>query len=132
MLNILSLTDSNKKILLKHFSYLIDIGYLLSGKLINNTVEEFIFSNKSGDLVEISFDIRENYVNLFVLRNASKLISLDYELVYYSDMMADAKIMLALVKKKYAYFKSLKRYSLSYLFEEVVTIYAEFLKPYLL
>lgn len=82
--------------------------------------------------MEISFDIRENYVNLFVLRNASKLISLDYELVYYSDMMADAKIMLALVKKKYAYFKSLKRYSLSYLFEEVVTIYAEFLKPYLL
>lgn len=82
--------------------------------------------------MEISFDIRENYVNLFVLKNASKLISLDYELVYYSDVIADAKNMLALVDKKYAYFKSLKRYSLSYFFEEVVSIYAEFLRPYLL
>lgn len=125
----LSAGSSNKKVVLDCFSYLINMGYSLSSETINNVIERYCFTHESGDFIRIDFDIRERYVNLLVILNASVLIKLDYELQYYSGLTVNAREMIRLVQARYEYYKAKKRNSLSPMFKEIVKIYSDYLRP---
>lgn len=130
MLSIFLSTSSKKRIVSKHFSYLIDQGYRLSYELILNVIDQFRFSHVNGNYVNVEYDFRENYVNIEVVKDEKKLLHLDYENIHYSMDLHNVQDMLAAVEKVYTHYKSLRRYRVYRFFEEVIIIYATYLKSY--